>query len=305
MKVVIVGLPLFAKRLAENLTAFDPVNKYVFLNTYYSKKDQLKAFFHLQSADVVFSINGTLSKSRLFDYAFKKKIPVIMNWVGTDVQVARTAVETNQFNEGYRSNAIHFCEVAWIQEELKAISISAKIQNFAAFPSSDQIEPFKTDQLCVLTYINDARKEFYGIKEILALASRFPQIHFYVVGTTASNYEPLPRNVSALGWVENISPYFDLCQIAIRFPEHDGLATFVLESLAKGKHVLYKYPFDSCIHTPDSNELDKAIKVLQERFIVGELKPNIEGSQFIQSAFNKEVIFGTLVNYFKSISKNQ
>ena len=305
MKVLIVGLPLFAKRLAENLTAFDPVNNYVFLNTYYSKKDQLKAFFHLQSADVVFSINGTLSKSRLFDYAFKKKIPVIMNWVGTDVQVARTAVESNQFIDRYRSNAIHFCEVAWIQEELKAINISAKIQNFAAFPSSDSIVPFKKEQLSVLTYINDARKEFYGIKEILALAFRYPKIHFYIVGTTASNYEPLPKNVSALGWVENMTAYFDLCQIAIRFPEHDGLATFVLESLAKGKHVLYKYPFNSCIHTPDSNELDKAIDILQERFISNELKPNIEGAQFIHSAFNKEVIFGSLVSYFKSISHHQ
>lgn len=305
MKVVIVGLPLFAKRLAENLTAFDPENKYVFLNTYYSKMDQLKAFFQLQSADAVCSINGTLSKSRLFDYAFKKKIPVIMNWVGTDVQVARVAVETNQFIESYRSKAIHFCEVKWIQDELKEIGINAAIQNFAAFPLAPEVTPFPTEQLSVITYINDARKEFYGIKEIISLAMRFPTIHFYIVGTAATTYEPLPPNMSALGWVENLSRYFEMCQVAIRFPEHDGLATFVLESLAKGKQVLYKYPLTGCVHTPTTESLTLAMEQLQKDFNAGVLSPNREGAQYIQTAFNTEEIFGSLVHYFKSISKQQ
>jgi hypothetical protein len=305
MKILIVGLPLFAKRLAEKLSAFDPSNRYVFLNTYYSKKDQLKALFHLPTADLVFSINGTLTKSRLFTSAFRKKIPVIMNWVGTDVQVARSAVESKTAIDYYRTEAVHFCEVKWIKEELAALHIDAKIQNFAAFPITNALVPFNTEQLSVLTYINDARSAFYGMKEILALAERFPTIHFYIVGTTGANYEPLPDNVHAVGWVENMSDYFAICQVAIRFPEHDGLATFVLESLAKGKHVLYKYPFDFCRHTPTFELLKAEMEKLQVEFELGKLQPNTQGVEFIKSTFNEQVIFGSLIASIQHVIKSK
>jgi hypothetical protein len=301
MRIVVVGLPLFAERLVEKLKRFSPANKFIFLNTYYSKLDQLKALYEIPRADLIFSINGSLNSSKVFDLALKHNIPLVMNWVGTDVLLATEAVSKNNFIDNYRTKAIHFCEVKWIKEELSKIGIEAQIQNFAAFPKKFEIKNFATDSLNVLTYVNDNRQDFYGIQEILKLANHFPQIHFYIVGTKAEDYTPLPSNVTALGWIENMSDYFDLCQVTIRFPEHDGLATFVLESLAKGKLVLYKYDFSHCIHTPTYDSMVEKLTLINDSFNQKTLSPNIAGVEFIKNEFSEDAIFNSLLNKLESL----
>lgn len=301
MRIVVVGLPLFAERLVEKLKRFSPANKFIFLNTYYSKLDQIKALYEIPRADLIFSINGSLNTSKVFDLALKHNIPLVMNWVGTDVLLATEAVSKNNFIDHYRTKAIHFCEVKWIQEELSKIGIVAQIQNFATFPKKFEIKNFATESLNVLTYINDNRKEFYGIREFLKLANHFPQIHFYIAGTKAEDYSPIPPNLTALGWIENMDEYFDLCQVTIRFPEHDGLATFVLESLAKGKLVLYKYDFNHCIHTPTLDSMLEELELINDSFNQKTLKPNLGGVEFIENEFSEEAIFNSLLNRLESL----
>ena len=96
MRVLITGLPLFSDRLCGELSAFDPDNRYYRLDTYYSRFDRLKALFMLPFVDVVYSINGTVQKSRVFDLAFKLNKKVVMNWVGTDVVKALNTQNPNQ-----------------------------------------------------------------------------------------------------------------------------------------------------------------------------------------------------------------
>ena len=71
MKIIIVGLPLFSKRLEHNLREFDPSNSYKSLDTYYNKLDKLKALIKIPKSDCIFSINGSITKSKVFDIAFK------------------------------------------------------------------------------------------------------------------------------------------------------------------------------------------------------------------------------------------
>jgi len=301
MRIVVVGLPLFAERLVEKLKRFSPSNKFINLNTYYSKFDQIRALYEIPRADLIFSINGSLNSSKVFDIALKHNIPIVMNWVGTDVLSATEAFSKNDFKENYRTKAIHFCEVEWIKEELSKIGVEAQIQNFAAFPKKFEVKNFAKDSLNVLTYINDNRKEYYGIREILQLANHFPQIHFYIVGTKAEDYSLIPSNVVALGWIENMDEYFDLCQVTIRFPEHDGLATFVLESLAKGKLVLYKYDFNHCIYSPTFDSLREELKLILDAFNQKTLRPNLSGVEFIKNEFSEEAIFNSLLSKLESL----
>jgi hypothetical protein len=303
MKVLIVGLPLFAKRLAENLNRFDPGSTYIHLDTYYSRFDKLKAFWHLRTADCVFSINGTLSTSALFDRAFKKGIPVVMNWVGTDVSAAVKAVRENRHLETYREKAIHFCEVAWIRDELTEAGIHAEIVNFAAFDQQFKPVAFSGDRLQVLSYISGSRPAFYGMDAFLGLARRFPEADFAIAGATGDGYHPLPENVKALGWVDNMNELFERSHVCVRFPEHDGLSTFVLEALARGKQVLYKYPFEQCIYCPDEETLAKGMEAVAHLFKQQQLPVNEEGMQFIRDEFNETVILGGLVSRLKKLRK--
>jgi glycosyltransferase involved in cell wall biosynthesis len=303
MRVVIVGLPFFGKRLAENLNRFDKENSYVFLDTYSKKTDKLKALFKIPKADIVFSINGSLSSSGVFDLCLKKKTPLVMMWVGSDVEQAKIAVKNGAARLDYLQYAHHFCEVDWIKDELASIGISARIQNFAAFPSNYTLQVFQTAQLSVFCYVNDRDPVFYGMNELIRLAQQFPKINFEVVGTKADSFNPLPSNIHTHGWVQEMDTFYDKCQIVLRFPSHDGLATVVLEALARGKQVLYKYPFPHCKYVPTEEKLTESLNELYQQFEENNLKENMLGKKYVEENFNEEHIFSGLIQAFKALSK--
>lgn len=302
MKVIVVGLPLFSKRLAIALKKFDPENEYISLDTYYNRWDKLKAYFKIPHTDIVVSINGTIQTSRVFDRAFEKGVPVIMNWVGTDVLKSIEAFKSGNYRKEYISKAIHFCEVSWIKDELKQIGVEAEIVNFAAFDKKYDATISPNKQFTALTYIPEKRSQFYGMLSILKIAEKVPEIQFVIAGTTANDFQPLPANVTALGWVSNMNEVFDDAHVCIRFPEHDGLSTFILEGLARGKQVIYKYPFDYCQVAKDEQELFERLKEFESQFKRGTWKINDGGINFIQTHFNENVIIGGLIDKFKKIS---
>jgi hypothetical protein len=301
MKVTIVGLSLFAKRLAENLSAYDPKNSYKSLDTYHNNLDKVKAALRIPKSDCVFSINGTVQTSKVFDLALKKKIPVIMNWVGTDVVNAIRAHNAGDYRKEYITDAIHFCEVHWIQEELKELGINAEIVNFAAFEKSFELKKASSEKFTVLSYIPEVRADFYGIDSFISLANKFPEINFVIAGSEAKEYQPFPSNLKAFGWVDTMGDLYDKSHVTVRFPEHDGLSTFILESLARGKKVLYKYPFNYCEHCPDHDKLEKSVQELYDEYKEGKSLINEDGAVFIESNFNSERILGELIERFKQL----
>lgn len=296
LNITIVGLPLFAERLAKTLSEFDPNNRYTFLNTYYSKKDKLKARFLIPRADLLFSINGSIVSSGVFDLAMRKKVPIIMNWVGTDVLLATEAVRSANFRQDYIDHAIHFCEVDWIQQELKEIGINAEIVNFASFDKRFELNVPKSERYTVLTYIPKVRSDFYHPEIFLNVAKHFPDADFLIAGTDATEYEPLPENVKALGWVSNMHELYEKVHACVRIPEHDGLSTFILEGLARGKDVFYKYTFDHCFEAGNEAEFIDVLKKRLEVFNDGKWQPNSKGAEFIETAFNRKKILGELTD---------
>jgi len=201
MKVLVIGLPHFAKNLAEELKQFDAGNEYVWLDTYYNYWDKVRFLYHVLNCDIVYSLNGTISKSIVFDLVLKFKKKLIIHWVGTDVIKSKVNHEKGRINELYINNAIHFCEVDWIQRELKEIGISAEPVPFLSFDNSRYAaDPFPK-KFSLLTYIGLNRAEFYGFNEIIALAQKFPTIDINVVGISEYD-EELPDNLKLLGWIK-------------------------------------------------------------------------------------------------------
>lgn len=303
MKVIVVGLPLFAKRLAKSLGNFDKSNSYTWLNTYYSKIDKLKARFLIPRAECIISINGSIETSKVFDLALNRKIPLIMIWVGTDVITATAAFKSGKYRKDYIENAVHFCEVNWIQDELKAIGINADIVNFASFDKTFQLMNPISQKFTVLTYIPNQRSEFYGPNLFLNVARSFPEINFIIAGTKAEEYQPLPENVKALGWVEDMDSLYADVHLCVRIPEHDGLSTFILESLARGKDVIYKYPFDYCLQAGNEMEFKSVLQSRYSLFINGLWESNRSGAEFIANEFNSTQILGELKKRIIEITK--
>jgi len=301
MRVLIVGLPLFAGRLASALQEYDHENTYIHLDTYYRKADQLKALWHIPRADCVVSINGSIVSSRVFDLAFKHKVPLIMNWVGTDVLKSIKAFNEGKFNQQYIDKATHFCEVGWIQDELRTIGIDAEVVNFAAFRKSFKLEAVGGDQLTVLSYIPNKRSDFYGMPTLIRMAEKLPSVRFLIAGTDGEDYAPLPQNMEALGWVRNMNEVYDRTHVCVRFTDHDGLSNFILESLARGKQVIYRNPFENCEYCPDEESLIQEIANFETKLKNGDDLLNHEGAKFISEEFNEEVILGGFLDRIKRL----
>lgn len=303
MRVIIVGLPLFAERLQRELSEFDKSATYIHLNTYYSKWDKLKAWFLIPMSDIVYSINGTLSPSGVFDRAMRLGKKVVMHWVGTDVLSAQEAVKENKALDLYRKNAIHFCEVEWIQDELLEIGVRAEKINIAVFEKEYELRN-PSGSLCVLTYIPPNRAEFYGLNELRQLAFAFPKVSFLIAGTGPGVFDNLPDNIELLGWVKDMNPVFDRAHVCLRFPEHDGLSFFVLEALARGKQVMYRYSFQHCHSADTTEDLKKILTSLVKRFDEGDSLINAEGAEMVSNEYNREKVLGDLSRRLKEIHAN-
>ena len=297
MRVLIVGLPLFAERLQKDLSEFDSSNSYYSLNTYYSRKDRIKALFLIPRVDVVYSINGTLGQSRVFDLAFRRKKKVMMTWVGTDVTKAK---QLGEVNDVFLNQSEHYCEVGWIQEELKELNIQAEILNFFNFSDEKKNTICSSEQLQVLTYISKGREEYYGWNEIISAALENKDIEFTVVGTDGEGMAEIPENVNCLGWVDDMDSLFEKAHCTIRFVEHDGLSGFVLESLFRGKQVIYSEPLDHCHHVRSTSEISSKLNELKTRRANGESLLNVTGIDYVKKNFNREYILKRLIEKFKA-----
>ena len=291
-RIIIVGLPLFAKRLSQDLKSFDPSLKVTALDTYYNKKDKIKALFLIPFCSVVYSINGTTSKSRVFDLAFFFKKKVMMTWVGTDVT---KAIKNQNRIQKYIDRAEHYCEVQWIQTELKeTLDIDAEILNFFNFNNSKSTDfPALNKGLNVLSYIAKNREEYYGLPTILELAKNFPNVKFDVVGTDGKDLEQAP-NLTYHGWVEDMQPLFEKAHVTVRLIEHDGLSGFVLESLFNKKYVLYSNSLEGVLHVENKQDAVTALGDLNKQLQEQSLTANEAGAKYIKNHFMHQQIMANL-----------
>lgn len=294
MKVLIVGLPYFAKNLKRDLTEFDPSNKYYFLDTYYNKWDRIKALFLIPRMDVVYSINGTLGTSKVFDLALKLKKKLMITWVGTDVLKAKKLKEVNQ---AFLNKANHYCEVEWIQQELLELKVNAKVLNFFNFKETKKPSFPEGNQLHVLSYISKGREDYYGWNEVLEAAKQLPEVQFTIVGTDKE--ENLPDNLKCLGWVKDMDAQFENCHCTIRFVEHDGLSGFVLESLYRGKYVVYSEKLNHCLQAKSTEDIIEKLKNLSDSLNQQTLSINSSGIEFVKENFNTDFILSELIEEFK------
>ena len=199
MLILINGLPLFSKKLAEDLNKSDK-HKYIFLDTYYKRMDLLKFFVLLPFAKVFISFNGVSDKSGTLDWVIKMKKRLIMFWHGTDAVLAKGRFENGTINKTYIDYASHFSDAPWLKEELKLLIPEMKIANFKTFEIKKMVEPFKKVQ--ILSYIGKGKESFYGLPWILEASEMFPNIDFHIVGVDGPKDKKM-SNVKFHGWVDS------------------------------------------------------------------------------------------------------
>ncbi|GAB4447558.1 MAG: hypothetical protein Fur0028_02510 [Bacteroidales bacterium] len=289
-----IGLPYFTSNVKLNLSTYDKSNKYITLNTYYRKIDKIRFLFLLPFCHTVYSINGTIDHSFAISLALKLKKKVVFHWVGSDVKTAQKAYSENNYNKKFIEKTIHLTDTPWYLNDLNKIGIKAHFQPLIVLKKTEEKQPFPA-LFSALIYIPQNSQEFYGIHTLKSIAEKLHDIQFDVIGTEKPII-PMPKNVMLHGWVKNTRTYIQNACVCLRFPKHDGLSFFVLESLSHQRYVIYNQKLDFTIYVKNEDEIMEQILRLKERFDKGELKENYEASLWVEKNFSADN-FIQLINF--------
>jgi hypothetical protein len=172
MRVLINGLPLFAKRLSEQLQKYDTTSSYIFLDTYNSRWAQLLFYLYLPFSDCVISMNGVTDNSGSLNLVLKRKKKLILQWMGTDALLAMDRFEKRTIDRKYIDYGYNFVDSMWLMEEVKSLGVAAEYMHF----KSVNVVPNKHvyDKISVISYVAENRQTFYGMKQIAEIAKEFP-----------------------------------------------------------------------------------------------------------------------------------
>lgn len=248
-------------------------------------KYYLKYAFELAKSHCVYIVYAQPNKSLELIFARLLGKKVIMHWIGTDVY---NCIHNSDSIVCYTGNIHHLAGSPLLHEELKSVGIASDI--IPIIPFGIHLDLMNMPERHeALVYLPEGKEEFYRADLIRELAVRNPQVKFHIVAN--AGYEPLRlENVIFHGRLEidEMNKLYHEISILVRLPEHDGLSMMVIEALAKGKQVLYKYkhPF---VYTPEKFEpgsIDAEFKkILAEEPVV-----NVQGHEYILEHYNEDAM---------------
>lgn len=300
MLVLINGLPLFSKRLADDFGRFDSKSKYVFCDTYNSKLQQLKFLLLLPFADVVISMNGVTDNSGSLNAVLKLKKKLIMQWQGTDSLLAVERFKNGSIKRDYIDYATHFVDFSLQFDEVSYLGLKPEYVYFKSAISKNPIA--KYERISCMTYIGDSRQDFYGIKQFKLLAEHFSELEFKLYGVKNSVVD-LPSNVKVFGWVSanEFQSQLRSTPIFLRLTEHDGFSLSVIEALSYGCEVIWTFPYEHSYQAKTNEEAIQMFDKLQKLILTRGLTPNHQLIEVIKNSFDNKIVMGNYIFKIKEV----
>ncbi len=300
MRVLVNGLPLFAKRFTDELKKYDTKSNYIFLDTYNSKWKQVLFFLYLPFSDCVISMNGVTDNSGSLNLVLKWKKKLILQWMGTDALLAMERFKNNTIERKYIDYAHNFVDSEWLMDEVKSLEVPVEYLHF----KSVKVHPNenKYDKISVISYVADTRQEFYGMQQIAEIARTFPNIEFHLYGLTCSEFPTTP-NIHFYGWVkpEEFAERLKSTPIFLRLTEHDGFSVSVIEALGFGCEVIMSLPFEFTHLAKNSNEAITIMNYVISKIEKRGMKPNHEMIEIVKLRYNPEKLASNYIQKLKEV----
>jgi glycosyltransferase involved in cell wall biosynthesis len=303
MLILINGLPLFSKRLADDLNAFDATSKFIFCDTYNSKLQQLKFLALLPFADVVISMNGVTDNSGSLNAVLKLNKKLIMQWQGTDSLLAMERYKNGTIKRDYIDHAFHFVDSPWLFDEVT--SVNCKPQQVPFKFADEKKTVVNYNGLSGMTYIADNRQAFYGIHQFKAVAENNPTIEFKLFGVVNPEVQ-LPSNVKSFGWVPSdvFQNHLRETPIFFRLAAHEGFPVSVIEAMSFGCEVIMTSPYANSHQAKTNEEVLNAFEKVKQIVANRNLTPNYDLINMVKSDYNKDVILRGYIEKIKSVVKS-
>lgn len=203
---------------------------------------------------------------------------IVKHWIGSDVLRVREPLVQEQNATGLVE---HWAVASHLADELAAGGISATTVPLSVIDSVEPT-PLPASPLTVLSYLPTRKFDFYAGATVLSLASRFPDVHFLVVGDDGAG-RGASKNVEFLGYQRQMDPIYARSHVLLRLPRHDGLSYMVLEALNHGRQVIWNLPFDTARMGRTENEVACHIRELRSALATGTLAFNTRGRDVVHA----------------------
>lgn len=215
-------------------------------------------------------------------------------WIGSDVSSTLHDAQRTQRHRRLDSvvgRANNIAGSERLASELATVGISAEHVPFpGGFNQVPETVVELPSEFSVLTYVPDARFEFYGGPSILAAARAMPSVQFRVVGGLGRWASDSPSNVQFLGWRDDMPDLLEKSSAVVRMVLHDSFGGTAGEALMYARHLIYSYelPFSTHVAYGDERGLVEAVSSLLRAHNAGSLSANRAGREWILSEFDQE-----------------
>jgi hypothetical protein len=255
----------------------------------------------LRRCDLAYTWGGRVTFGK-FLWAARSlgKTNIVLLWCGSDVLFARQQLATKKI-EPWIAAKVHWAVSPTLADEVRALGLRCEyVQASFVDPVADP-KPLP-EQFSVLTYLPTVTKDkLYGLDQMLEVAHTLPHVQFNLVGVTEGHVPGAPANMKVFPRAP-MSPFIERATVIWRPVRHDGGISFmVLEALARGRHVLYSYPFAACTQVNGAAAARAEIEKLLALHDLGRLKRNDLGIDVVARSYTSEKVRSELRKRWEDI----
>lgn len=242
-------------------------------------------------ADIVYLVGSRMDRGcpqeRLLQL---RRRPTVIHWVGTDVQIAAEEYAHGNASDRVRRQPLHWCDAPWLVDELAALGAHGEYVPLPIVGLAQEAPPLP-ERFRVLLYlpVDAFDREVFDMDALLRLPEAMPETGFVLIPSTAATLpSPLPPNVTAPGWVEDMDALYREVSAVVRLTSHDGTSFMVLEALSRGRQVIWTFTMPGVTVACGFEAVLAALRAMAQQHAAGDLALNEAGTRFAREEFDPQ-----------------
>jgi glycosyltransferase involved in cell wall biosynthesis len=286
VKISIVGPKLFADQLAVALRDRGH-NVFAFFHETIWNSSILSSVQMLRRADVIYFLYGSALKNVLLAFVLRVVLRkrLYVHFIGTDALCFQSQSGWSRLGWSLAIKMAHriFAVTPLLVERLSP-HLNVELLPLVFNDLENSFYPYP-ETFSILVYLPPGRPDFYGRQLVTRLIDDFPDCRFIILGDQDDGMARTNVEQLSIDYSRNMDELYRRTTALLRITLHDGLSNMVMESLARGRQVVWTQSFPYCIEA--QRNYDAVCVALEEARAAG---PNHEAMRWIQNALSHDRI---------------